>query len=660
MRVLKSRRRSRPRSRASSGHRRSVAGAARDRTDRPRRQLLRPRRPFAPAGPGARPPGGEARPLGLSHRPVPVPDHRIAGGASGRNPAGAGRADRGRARRKARRLPSSAWRAGCRARPTSSRSGRTCATASSRSRPSATTSSSRGGVSAELVKDPRYVKVASTVDGVDLFDAAFFGYAPREAELLDPQHRIFLECAWEALERAGYDPKQLRGTDRRLRRRRARTAISPTSLANPGVVDSVGAMQAGIGKPQRLPADARVVQVEPARAERERADGLLDVAGRGAPGVPQPARRRLRHGARGRRVDRSARQDRVLLRRRRHSLAGRTLPRVRREGPGHRAGERRRRRRAEAAVAGASATATRFTRSFAAPAINNDGAQKVGFTAPERRGTGRRHRTRAGGGRSRAGDDRLRRSARHRDGARRSDRDRGADRRPSGRGEPGSCAIGTVKTNIGHLDAAAGVAGLIKTVLALEHRELPPSLHYDTPNPKIDFADSPFYVNARLSRVGSQTGPAAGGRELVRDRRDQRARRAGRSAGGRAPRGAVDGRGRCWWCRRRRGAALDTRDGAAGRAPRAGSGRGVRGRRLHAAGRAARLRASADGGGGDAGDAAEALRQPAAATSVVRGRRAGRARSCSAGRARSTPGWRRRCTATSRCSAPKWMRAARR
>jgi phthiocerol/phenolphthiocerol synthesis type-I polyketide synthase E len=65
-------------------------------------------------------------------------------------------------------------------------------------------------------------------------------------------------------------------------------------------------------------------------------------------------------------------------------------------------------------------------------------------------------------------------------------------------GRQNYCAIGSVKTNIGHLDAAAGVAGLIKTVLALKHQQLPPSLHYEQANPNIEFAGSPFYVNGKL------------------------------------------------------------------------------------------------------------------------------------------------------------------
>src|SRR5688572_12496985 len=67
------------------------------------------------------------------------------------------------------------------------------------------------GVDAAQVDDPAYVPARAALDGAELFDAGLFGYSPREAEVMDPQHRLLLECAWEALEHAGYDPRRYDG-----------------------------------------------------------------------------------------------------------------------------------------------------------------------------------------------------------------------------------------------------------------------------------------------------------------------------------------------------------------------------------------------------------------------------------------------------------------
>ena len=60
------------------------------------------------------------------------------------------------------------------------------------------------GVAAEILDDPNYVKAEAILDDIEMFDASFFDFTPREASLIDPQHRLFLEHAWKALENAGY------------------------------------------------------------------------------------------------------------------------------------------------------------------------------------------------------------------------------------------------------------------------------------------------------------------------------------------------------------------------------------------------------------------------------------------------------------------------
>ncbi len=131
-------------------------------------------------------------------------------------------------RRRRKRSPSSAWPAVSRARRTSTSSGATCATAWSRSPSSPTRSCWPPASIPPCSPNPRYVRARGVLDGVDLFDAALFGYSPREAEVLDPQQRVFLECAWEALETPATTPRASRGASASTPGR----ASAPTCCSN--------------------------------------------------------------------------------------------------------------------------------------------------------------------------------------------------------------------------------------------------------------------------------------------------------------------------------------------------------------------------------------------------------------------------------------------
>ena len=130
-------------------------------------------------------------------------------------------------------------------------------------------------------------------------------------------------------------------------------------------------------------------------------------------------------------------------------------------------------------------------------AINNDGAEKVSLTAPSV--TGQATVIAAALQQANIDPASLSYIEAHGTGTALGDPIEIAALTRALRGHSGGCAIGSVKTNLGHLDAAAGIAGLIKTALALKHQQIPPSLHFQQPNPKIDFAHSPFTVQRQLS-----------------------------------------------------------------------------------------------------------------------------------------------------------------
>ena len=142
-----------------------------------------------------------------------------------------------------------------------------------------------------------------------------------------------------------------------------------------------------------------------------------------------------------------------------------------------------------------------------ASSVNNDGSNKVGYTAP---GVNGQADCIAGAQKLAGIDPRgITYIESHGTGTKLGDpvEIKGLNKAFGVGGDAKYCAIGSVKTNIGHLDTAAGVAGLIKTALALKHKQIPPSLHFKEANPDIDFAGGPFYVNAQLQEW-KRTGDA--------------------------------------------------------------------------------------------------------------------------------------------------------
>jgi acyl transferase domain-containing protein len=354
------------------------------------------------------------------------------------------------------------------------------------------------GVDPERIKDPAYVKARPILDGVDLFDAAFFGLNPREAEILDPQHRVFLECAWEALEHAGYDTSRFKGAVSLFAGASFSNYLVHNLYKNRPVMESFGdllttiynvpdSLTTMVGYKLDLKGACCAVQtfcssslVAVHLAGQSLLNYETDVALAGGVTVYVPQTSGYLHEE-GSIVSRDghcrafdARADGTVFGNGVGIVVLRRLEDALRDGD-----------TVHAVILGS--------------AVNNDGTRKVSFAAPgvvgqtevvvealaaaevdpatigyvEAHGTG----TRLG--------DPAEVSALTKAFGTRTDR-------------KGFCALGSVKTNVGHLDAAAGVSGLIKVILALEHREIPPSLHFETPNPDIDFLSSPFFVNTNL------------------------------------------------------------------------------------------------------------------------------------------------------------------
>ncbi len=373
------------------------------------------------------------------------------------------------------------------------------------------------GIDPASLANPHYVKAGTVLPDVDRFDAAFFDLTPREAEILDPQQRLLLECAQEALETAGYVPDGYPGAIGVYAGAGMNEYFLHNLSPNPTIAESVDAYSLMVSNdkdylPTRLAYKLNLkgpgVGVQTAcstslvaihLACQSLLNGECHIALAGGVTIQVPQKRGYLY------------QQGMIVSPDGHCRAFDAKAQGTTGGNGAGIVVLK---PLEAALADGDTIHAVIKGS----AINNDGALKVGYTAPSVEGQAQVIREaqavagvepqtityiEAHGTATELGDP-IEIAALTQAFQSRLSPDAATDPQPW-------CAIGSVKTNIGHADAAAGVAGFIKTVLALQHRQLPPSLHFESPNPNIDFANSPFYVNATLNAWPASGTPRRAG-----------------------------------------------------------------------------------------------------------------------------------------------------
>jgi acyl transferase domain-containing protein len=367
------------------------------------------------------------------------------------------------------------------------------------------------GVPEDLVTHPDFVKAGMVLDGFDTWDAPFFGFNPRDAEIMDPQQRVFMECAWEALEHGGFDPSRFGGSIGVFAGSGMTAYMMYNLVPNTELMDSAGLflvrhtgndkdfLATRVSYTFDLKGPSLNIQTACSTslvavhvAAQSLLSGECDLALAGGVTIELP------HGV-GYQY-----QDGEILSPDGHCRAFDVDSKGTVFGSG--AGVVLLRRLSDAMADGDHIHAI-----IRGSAVNNDGSGKIGYLAPSVDGQAKA----VAEAMAVAGvePDSVTYIETHGTGTPVGDPIEVAALTQAfraGTDATGFCALASVKSNIGHTDTAAGVAGFIKAVLALEHRQIPPSLHYTAPNPSIDFASSPFYVNAEL-RDWESSGPRRAG-----------------------------------------------------------------------------------------------------------------------------------------------------
>lgn len=367
------------------------------------------------------------------------------------------------------------------------------------------------GIDRTLLNDPNYVKAGSVLEDIDLFDASFFKLTAKEAAAMSPQHRLFLECAAEALEIAGYNTEFHNSRIGIYAGAGENTYLLRNLASNHDLLKYLDSLQIAVGNnPEFMPTQVSyklnlkgpsvsintacstsLVAVQMACQSLLNYQCDLALAGGISVRVPQKEGYLSQEGG----ITSPDGHCRAFDAKARGTLFGSGLGIVVLK------------RLSEAIADGDCIHAL-----IRGAAINNDGADKVGYTAPSVEGQAAVISEAI----ALAGiePETITYIEAHGTGTALGDPIEIAALTQAfrlGTQKSGFCAIGSVKTNVGHLNTAAGIAGLIKTVLALKHKLLPPSLHFEQPNPQIDFANSPFYVNTTLTEWKTNGTPRRAG-----------------------------------------------------------------------------------------------------------------------------------------------------
>ena len=370
---------------------------------------------------------------------------------------------------------------------------------------------SASGVDSATLENPAWVNKGAVMEGADFFDATFFGFSPLEAEIMDPQHRVFLECAWEALEDAGYDPETYHGRIGVFGGVALNTYFPNILLKRPDVVERAGHQLMVLANEKdyavsrvsfKLNLKGPSINANTAcsssgvalhMAYQSILSGESDMALVGGVKIQAPLNAGYLY------------QEGGILSPDGHCRAFDAEARGTRFGSG--VAMIVVKRLSDALDDGDAIHAV-----VKGTAINNDGALKVGFTAPSVQGQAEVIEEALA--MAEVSPDSIGYVEAHGTGTSLGDPIEVAALTKAYRKwteRTSYCPIGSVKTNIGHLDAAAGIAGIMKTVLALKHKQIPASLNFTNPNPQIDFENSPFYVNNRLREWPADGAPRCAG-----------------------------------------------------------------------------------------------------------------------------------------------------